>query len=150
MSMNHDTSFELKKETREIDGLTFTTSQLPAMASFTLFGRLVKAVGPAFGALSKLDPSTPLDGAAGELAGAFSAIDVDEATRLVPQILSRTTVAISGRHENLQASGAVDRVFSGRLGTMFKVLVFALQVNYSDFLPGSAQAASQLPGPHGG
>lgn len=140
----------LKRETREIDGLHFATEQLPATKAFILFGRVAKVVGPALGALAKLDPNTPLDGSAAELAGAFAAIDMDEASRLVPDILSRTTVDLDGKHESLMAPGAIDRVFSGRLGTMFKALVFALQVNYSDFLQGSAPAASQLPGRHGG
>ena len=138
----------MKIEEKEIDGLRFKTKQLPAMRAFKLMARLVKAIGPAIGALAKLDPSTRVDAVTSELAGAFSTLDDQEAERLVPEILINTTVLTEdarGLSEKSLTKERIDEVFTGRLMTMFKVLGFALEVNYGDFIAGSVPAAPQPP-----
>src|SRR5690242_4438340 len=122
----------MKTDEKEIDGILVKTVQLPAMRAFKLLARLVKAVGPALGVLTKLDPSAQLDAVAGELAGAFASLDADEAERLVPEILIKTTVFIPGERggsEKLLTKERIDEMFTGRLMTLFRVLGFALQVN---------------------
>lgn len=132
----------LKDDERTIDGLRVKTSQFPAMRSFRLMAKLVKAIGPALGALTKLDPGTQIQDVGGELAGAFGAIDPDEAERLVPMILERTSVSIEdGKFMQLTSNGAIDLAFNGRLKTLFATLAFVLQMNYADFMPGSAPDA---------
>lgn len=140
----------MKSDEREIDGLLVKTVQLPAMRAFKLLARLVKAVGPALGVLTKLDPSAQLDAVAGEIAGAFASLDADEAERLVPEILTKTTVFIPddrGGSEKLLTKERIDDMFTGRLMTLFRVLGFVLQVNFQDFYAGSAPAAPQSPAP---
>ncbi len=50
----------LKKDSKDIDGLSYTTVQFPAMYGFGLLARLAKSVGPALGALSGVSPDTDL------------------------------------------------------------------------------------------
>jgi len=138
----------MKTDEREIDGILVKTVQLPAMRAFKLLARLAKAVGPALGVLTKFDPNTQLEAVAGEFAGAFASLDADEAERLVPEILIKTTVFIPderGGSEKLLTKDRIDDIFTGRLMTLFRVVGFALQVNFQDFYAGSAPAAPRNP-----
>lgn len=135
-------TMNLKQDSREIDGLTFKTQQFAAMRAFTLLGRLVKTVGPALGALMKLDPKLALETAGLELADAFASLDPDQAARLIPEIFASTDVEVDGKHIPLTSEGNINLVFSGRLRTLFSALGFVLQVNYRDFIGGGLNAPS--------
>jgi hypothetical protein len=144
-----------KSEEKVIADMRFVTTKLPAMRSFKLLTRLVKAVGPAIGALMKLDPDLQLESAGAELGGAFASIDANEAEALIPEIFSTTSVFISdatgGREMPLNKRENIDMVFSGPgLKVMFQALGFVLGVNYRDFGVGSAPAAPQPPNPSAG
>ncbi len=132
---------KLKREKKIIGDLEFDTSQFPAMLSFTLLAKVAKIVGPALGALQKLDPSTELSGVA--MAGAFAGVDPKDATALIPEILSETAVYMDGKFIQLNSKSNIDLVFSGRLMVMFQVVGFVLQVNYGDFFEGSGLPAPQ-------
>jgi hypothetical protein len=138
----------LKTETREIDGMSVTCTQFPALRATTLFARLLKLIGPSISALMRLDPTTDLEKAGGELGLAFSEVNPDEMPGLICKVLEGTAVRVrddSGSTDiGLDRKENVDLVFSGQLLTMFKVLGFALQVNYRDFRSGSAPAAPGL------
>ncbi len=140
---------QLKSDTLELEGIRFSTQQFMAMRSFSLLARLTKTVGPALGALMKLNPASQLEDVGSELAAAFSTLDPDEATKLVPEILAMTSALIDGKQSLLNSTSAIDNVFSGRLKTMFQVLAFVLKCNYADFMPGSsAPASAALPSPN--
>lgn len=127
----------LQEESVELDGTTFKTQQFPAMKAFSLLAKLVKSVGPALGALMKMDPNAQVEGNE-VLAAAFSQIDDVTATKLVPEILSNTWAMGEDRKERqLNTLENINFVFSGKLGLMFRVIGHSLKVNYADFGQGS-------------
>lgn len=139
-------SANLKYEETEIDGIKFATQQYAAMRSFELMGKLASTIGPALGALSMADEGTDLEKLAPVLAVALRDVDPTKLGALVIDVLTGTTATITEDHKvtrvDLNSVKNIDRVFSGRLMTMFKVLVHALKVNYSDFGFGSANESA--------
>ncbi len=142
---------QLRTEEKTIGELKFTTTKLPAMRAFGLLARLMKTVGPALGALMKMDPNAEIDPTSAGLAEAFGALDAKEAEALIPAIFETTTVWIpdatgSGRELSLSKTDNINTAFTVvGLTTMFQALGFVLQVNYRDFSKGSAPAAPQSP-----
>lgn len=135
----------LKQETQSIDGISFTVTQFPAMRGFTLFGKLVKTIGPALSALSGLDPQADVIKVAPVIASALRDLDPEAASALALEIFASTSAIIdtpSGpRNVQVNTRENVDIVFMGKLMTMFKALAFAVQVNFGDFFGGSAPDA---------
>lgn len=140
-----------KTETKKLGELEFKTTQLPAMRAFALLTKLAKVVGPALGALSKLDPDTELDLAGSGLISALQTLDTKEAESLVLDVLSGTEAivpdATGGRAIPLSKQANIDLIFTGKLKLMFQVVGFALQVNFRDFSEGSDPAAPQPQAP---
>jgi hypothetical protein len=134
----------LKQDTQEIDGLKFTCTQFPAMRGFTLLGRLIKTIGPAISVLSSADAEADIRDLAPLIAVALKDLDPDAATALAADVLAGTSV-IMDKHVPLDTRANIDMVFSGKLGTMFKVLAFAVKLNYEDFFGGIAPSAEALP-----
>ena len=129
----------LKREDKDIDDLKFTVVQFPAMYAFGLLARLLKTIGPVMATLGN-NMNVELSELSGPLREALSALDPEEAQKLVLEILKSTSVIIpdptGGRKVEFTSSTKIDEVFSGRLMTMFKVVVFAAQVNFADFVQG--------------
>lgn len=116
----------LRSETRTIDGLDVTTTQLPAMRSFVLLGKLLKIAGPALGELGEAN--------IGKLVSMVAqSIDPAELPGLAREVLEQTTVISDGRQVQLNSIPLIDNVFNGRLPTLLKVLRFALENGYSGF-----------------
>jgi hypothetical protein len=143
----------IKSESKTIEGIQVTTTQLPAMRAFKLFFRLVRLIGPTLGALGDFDPKTDLKDVMKVMSPAFmtsfASLDPDEATALACAILENTTAFLPGQG-NLQLNGqaALDAVFSGRIKTLLNVVVFAVQINFADFFDGVAPATPpSAPGP---
>lgn len=139
----------LNTESRTIDGIQFTATQFPAVRGFTVLGKLVKTVGPALGTLASASGGDDLAALAPQLAGALSGLDPAAAASLMIEVLSCVSAMTTDeqgrmRSAQLDSQAAIDRVFSGKMGTMFKVIGLALQVNYADFMVGSFPTA---PGP---
>lgn len=133
------------QQTKEIDGEAYTASLMDAETALEIFERVMKLVGPAAfealahakdlpadlsgGGLEKLSVLAPvvrvlLGGAGkGEVAG------------LVKDLCGCCTVAAAGG-KDVHLSKVFAVHFQGRTLTTFKVALFALQVNYSDFFGG--------------
>lgn len=141
-----------KTERKSIDGIDVEVTQLTAMKSLRMFHRLATAVGPAFGELmgalggrknaldAELDPRA-LGLAVSKLCMSVSADDLESITR---ELLETARVHINGQQGRLMDQ--FELLFQGKLPTLFKVLAFALQVNYGSFsvaLPALAAAASK-------
>jgi len=140
----------LKYEEVEIDGIKFGTTQYGAMRSLELLGKLAKTIGPALGAISSADMNTDLEKFAPVLAVALRDLQPAELSDLTLDILKGTTATITDGSGNmkrvdLMSRESLDRVFSGRLMTMFKAVMHALKVNYSDFGFGSAAPSESAP-----
>lgn len=123
--------FELKTETREIDGTEFTVTQFPAMKALEVMASLQNAsVG--------MDPSVKLGqivtGKMDAAAQKKMVLDVLQCTQALVREPTMKLIALTDQK-------AIDQIFSGRLRTMFKVIEFAVEVNYGDFKDGSEVSA---------
>lgn len=130
-------------DTREIDGFSFTVSQLPAMKGLLLLHRLTKAIGPALakvaGAftggsvkLSDLDVAA----LAGAVESLFANLPASDFEAITKELLSTATIEVDGkRHELFKGgnSGNFDLYLQGKMGTIFKLIAFAFEVNYGNF-----------------
>lgn len=123
-------------KSQTIDGTVFTVTQLPSMRSLKLMHRLMRVTGPALFKLAGGGKSVSLKdvdlSAAGEAAqlffGSFSDNDLEALTR---EILDSATVDHEGR--TIPLLPVFDLVMAGKVLTIFKLLWFALEVNYGDF-----------------
>lgn len=137
----------LKTDTKAIDGVKFETTQFAAMRSLGLMGKLVKTIGPAIGVISSADPNMSIDQLAPVLASSLSNLSESDLGNLALEILAGTTATLEEngtlRRVDILTDENFNRVFNGRLMTMFKAVLHALQVNYADFGLGSAPAAQE-------
>ena len=142
----------IKTEKQTFDGIEFSCTQFPATRGFRLLTNLVKQVGPVLTALGQLDGDLELGDPKnmGRLMPALStglaSLDPEQAEKLMLEVLSSTSAIVSdegGRPITRQFGGPsgqanVDRVFSGRMGMLLRVVAWALQVNFRDFSSGAA------------
>ncbi len=134
-----------KTESRDIDGLGFSVTQLPGMRAQKMLPRLGKILGPAVAKLGGMAKGLGgLDvGALGDAAEAlFSTLTPEEYESLTRELLETAQVTQEGKTAPLMRQ--YDDVMAGRVMTGVKLLAFALEVNFGDFLPvilASANAA---------
>lgn len=124
----------LKTDTRTIDGIEFTTQQLPALSSFALMAKLGKLLAPIIGSINGISLDSDLSSLGPALTQLFSQLDGKESQNLAREILPSTSAIIDGKQITLSTPEAINYVFSGKLKTMLLVLKFSLEVNFSDFL----------------
>jgi len=150
MASPSSSSSEMPSETRTIDGLEVTVYQLPVMKSLDLANALIRIVGPALAGLAGLWPSKSAGGVgeglakinAGALAPVvdqlFARLTVDEQRSLIGQLLAPVSVIVERegkkKRYDLANGGDIDFAFLGKRMSLFKVLRFSLEVNFSDFL----------------
>lgn len=141
---------------RTIDGMAFTIGQLPAMRAVAVFNRLVSIAGPVVekvfagtGVASlKLDlMSLDVGKAAGAVGQLFSSLPQPEFEKLVKELLATATVQEGDGFTDLGKPGAIDRLFTGQITTLFKVLAAAIEVNFDDFRDalGELRGRSKIP-----
>ncbi len=120
-----------KTETRVFDDMAVTVQQLPAMRGVKLSRKLMTVAAPVVGALQGLsldkDVSTLGDAVAKALEQ-FSEKDLDE---LIRTLLETAKVETEGRIAPLMP--LFDGLFAGKILTVYKVVAFALEVNFADF-----------------
>lgn len=133
----------LKTERRTIDGLDIQISQLPAMQSLLLWSRIcglaVPTLGDAVASIPKnqlsmqglMDRSDGLEILGKALGGLFKALTPSELESLTRELLSTAQIIQNGRTADLMT--VFDEVFRGRIDSILKTLVFAIQVNYGSF-----------------
>jgi hypothetical protein len=111
---------------RDIDGRRYAVTQLPAMRALRLLNRLGRIAGPALVGLVEGASAPP--GALGLAAeGVFERLSDEELEALVKELLS------SARVDGKELLPQFDLHFQGRMGTLFRVLSFALEANYGGF-----------------
>lgn len=129
-----------KHETREIDGLRFTVQQLPARRGMKLLNHLIRIAGPGLakaagalkgGDLAKLDLANIDFGALGEaLKSIFDGLPDVEFDYVLDEMLAVTLL------NEAPLKPVFDAALQGRIGTVYKLLAFALEVNFRDFFGG--------------
>ena len=128
-----------------IDGIEFRTTQIPAMRAYPLFIRLVKVVGPALASLQGVSMDADVSSLGPLLGSAVGGLEPDEATRLMIDMFASTRAVIDTKIIDLNSEAGINKVFTGRLPTMFKVLGFVAQENFSGFFPGSVSEPDARP-----
>lgn len=121
-------------QSKEIDDLKVSVTQLPAGRGWRLFMKLNKTLLPA---ITKLVGSVKdwehldIDGdSLTEAVGLLLAeMEPEKSEALIKEILELTTV---DGHEVVQT---FDLTFQGKYLTLIKVVAFSLEVNYKSFLP---------------
>jgi len=116
---------------RTIGGNVFSVVPLPAMRSFALQPRLAPALAEVVGVLGSL--SGDLDvGALGPAVGRFFAkLPADELEAVTRELLAGATM--DGAQLFTAAGNPFDLVMRGRTLDVWRLLAFAVEVNYPDF-----------------
>lgn len=133
-----------KSETKEIDGMSVTVQQYAAIRQSLLLVSVAKIFGPALAAITSgkvknMDDVMKMDITA-LLLPMFLRLDPGDAKSFICEALAGTTVVYEGAAVTLANEAKIDLVFSGRVITMYRVIGYALQVNFADF--GEAARAS--------
>jgi len=131
----------LRTETRTIDGDWFQVTQLPPTRSTLLLNRLCKSAGPAI--IAAVSEGKGNDLSAGALAmGAgqlFQNLKDEDLKYVMGELFSMTWTKHGPQNAQVPVESIVDDVFADKMPTMFKVLGFALEVNYSSFFGGAVK-----------
>ena len=134
----------------EAGTLQVKTTQLPALRAFRLLSRLGKLLGPSLGKLRGVGLKSDASALTPAIAALADSLDPDQIEALAVQILEGTLVVDGKQARTLNTAAAIDDVFGGRLMTMFKVMAFAIEVNFRDFfraLPVPTGAPEIAPSP---
>lgn len=116
--------------------ITVKSTQHAALPAFRLMGRLGKLLTPALSQFKGVKFKSDVSSLAPVLAALFERLDPAESDSLAIQVLCNTLVVAGGKAVTLTSADAINQVFSGRLLSMFKVMAFAVEVNYKDFFLG--------------
>lgn len=127
----------IEPQKKTIDGFEIQISPLPALQATRVFHRLGKCISPSLAKGMGLVRGEKVDLASLELSslgGAFSSFfetcSENDLMYFIDQLLGSAIV------DNKMLKGVIDVVFQAKILTLFKVLVFAIEVNYSDFFKG--------------
>lgn len=125
-----------KFKEKTISDSTYRVNQFVGTTSFKMLVEVTKLLGPGLASLPKLIPkdgSSILDSDTNILGEAIQVmmgkLDPTANLDLIIRLLASTSCDNSDI--NLQT---FDLVFQGKMLTLFKVIMFVLEVNYSDFL----------------
>jgi hypothetical protein len=138
-------------QSRTIDGSTFTVQQLPAMQSVLLLHRLAKTMGGGLlkvlagaggGGGPKVDlRALDVDSLIPAMESFFDRFSEADLERLLRQLLETATV--QGKGGEMALLPVFDVELQGKPMTVFKLLAFALEVNYRDFFSALLALASR-------
>lgn len=127
----------VKTHEKNINGRTFTVSQFPAMRGWKTFVKLSKGLLPALASVAgslkgdgeKLsDLEINGDGLAKAVEILLTELDEDKSEILIKELLALTFV------DGQPVMPQFDIVFQGDYGTLIKVLIFSVEVNFKSFL----------------
>jgi hypothetical protein len=138
-----------------IDGLTVQSTPISYLRASALMARLghhlaplLKAITPTLAKSASAGKASAmaallaadLDGIADALQSAFATLKSGEVESLMREMLQSTAVIDGGDRCDLKNDAGMNRAFTGRVLTGWKVAGFALKVTFADFF----EAASAL------
>lgn len=139
-----------------IDGYKYEMTMLGATASYRLFHRLFKMLGPSFGALMNSVADGVTDVADIDLGSEVVAQGIRALTdsvkesdldHLIDTLKKQTHAGVEEDSEKtVPLSGTFDVHFQGRIGSMFKWVWWGLTVQYRDFSSAFASLKSPSAG----
>lgn len=126
---------DLRTETKVIGGLTVSVQQFAARRAWKLTARLIRTLGPAIVPLVEGGDFGRAD--AGQLMQAMWTLSDEAADELLCAILAGTTVSgvkeYPGNHD-LVDPVKIDLAFGGDLASCMEAALFALEVNFANFI----------------
>lgn len=134
--MPQDTS-----KTKDIGGVSYEVFMLPPRVGMSMLVDIGKVVGPALGLVN-----------AGSEDGNENEMFMKVASTLISGIDKQTLNYVCDKlsevtHVNgMPLDKVFDSHFMGKMGSLFQWLVFALEVQYSDFLNALGSASDLVPG----
>jgi len=137
----------VKTETKTIDGHEITVTQYTAREGLAIFTKLGKLLSPALNELYKVDDLTKIDTeGAGNILPALSVVlnglSETEFTPFILRILRSTFIDKKNVTEEI-----FDMEFAGKYTLLFKVVGFALEVNFKDFFGAGGIGSLRQPRP---
>ena len=124
---------------KTIDSIEYSIDQLGGMKGLRLFNRLLRLCAPALGSIGKAlaDRKSLADMDLDSVGKAVSAMLVsltdDDLESLTRELLGSCTFDREGKRIELMSPGVFDLEMRGKVGTILKLLSFALEVNYGNF-----------------
>lgn len=132
-----------KTETRVFDDLAITVQQLPATRGVKLSRKLMTVAAPVVGALQGMSLDRDVSALGDALAKALEQFSEKDLEELIRTLLETAKVETEGRIAPLMP--LFDGLFAGRILTVYRVLAFALEVNFADFFEAFRALKSRTP-----
>ncbi len=137
-----------KDESRQFGEYTINVQQLPAMRAWKLSARLGKDIGPALAKVIDILGGKSLanvDGAAlsSALTALFENLTENELEYITRTLLDSATVIVGGK--NVALMSVFDVIMMGRVDDIAKIVWFAIEVNFGNFLSGFRALAEKVP-----
>lgn len=129
------------EKSKEIEGITFTVQQLGGKRAMRLWTKLFRIVAPALAKTLEGNSLTGMTLAKLDLKSLGDAVQLltdkltpDEFDAMRDELFETAFAVWEG--QTVPLNRMQDEIFAGRVLLAFKVLRFALEVNYGDFLGG--------------
>lgn len=124
----------IESQQRTIDGIDFEVRPLPAMKSLETFPRITALLAPLLsdlGSLAKGAQADRLD-TIGKALASLARTDPKEVVALTKVLLDGSTITTAdGKRQHLLP--VIDDELATKMWTLFRLLAFAVEVNYRDF-----------------
>jgi hypothetical protein len=132
-------------EVRTIEGFTYEVFALPAWTAVEVFQQLTRLVAPVVGGLGKLEGPEGLQALGGAVERLVSALPPAELQRLAKLLLSSALVTLENGRQ-AQVLDVADLHFQRRTLALWRLLAFAIEVNFPDFLAPLRSLGARLAG----
>lgn len=123
-----------KKETRDCGGVEVHVTQLSAMKAYRLLPMLGKVMLPLLDGMAGLSLQSDATKMIVAVRAALESMDENQFTDLTLKLFGPCYAITDGKKVDLGTEDGVNRAFDGKLGGLMMAVMFALEVNYKDFL----------------
>lgn len=115
----------IETEEKEICGSIYLVTQMPAMRALKMQARLLRLIGPSFGAMIASGEDSSIPVAINLLA---EKLDENTYEKIILDLLQGV------RKDGVELTkGFIDLAFAGNLNELYRVIQFVLEVNFADF-----------------
>ncbi len=120
-----------KTESKKIGDHEYSVTQWPVEKSLLMKFKILKVIGPSIGALKSSKKGEELEAFSEALTSIFTNSDPEYMVKLMKD----SVVGVSCDDAKI-TNTTFTEIFSGDLGDLYKVFIFVITVNYSDFFKG--------------
>jgi hypothetical protein len=126
-----------EKQSRSIDGVTYTVTQLPGRASLRTLARVARMFGPVANIAGGLVPA---------IVDTLRKLDLDDVVILAEELADGATVrasVVTRDRSHVDLPLDLDEHFAGKVGPMLEWIAFALEVNFAPFFADLARTMGE-------